>query len=55
MSTVVEIESAIERLPLEQIKEVSAWLDEYQCTVAASAAVFALLDEEEGVQWDETR
>jgi hypothetical protein len=47
MSTVAEIESAIGRLPVEQMREVAAWLDEYQATINASAAVFAIYDEEE--------
>ena len=53
MSTVAEIESAIEQLPVEQMREVAAWLDEYQATINASAAVFSMLDEEEGPgeQW----
>jgi hypothetical protein len=57
MSTVAEIESAIERLPLDQMREVAAWLDEYQATINASAAVFAMLDSEEveGDQWHEPR
>jgi hypothetical protein len=47
MSTVAEIESAIERLPIEQLREVAAWLDEYQATSNASATVFSMYDEEE--------
>jgi hypothetical protein len=55
MSTVGEIELAIEQLPIEQMREVAAWLDEYQATINASAAVFSMLDEEEGPgeQWHE--
>lgn len=48
MSTVAEIESAIERLPMDQMREVAAWLDEYQATINASAEVFSMLDAEEG-------
>ena len=53
MSTVAEIEAAIERLPIEQMREVAAWLDEYQATVNSSSEVFAMLDAEEGKgdQW----
>jgi hypothetical protein len=47
VSAVAEIESAIERLPIEQLREVAAWLDEYQATINASATVFAMYDEEE--------
>ncbi len=48
MSTVAEIESAIERLPVSQMREIAAWLEEYQATIEASAAVFSQLDAEEG-------
>jgi len=53
MSTVAEIESAIEQLPVEQVREVAAWLDEYQATIHASATVLSMLDAEEGEgnQW----
>jgi hypothetical protein len=57
MSTVAEIESAIERLPIKQVREVAAWLDEYQATINASAEVFAKLDAEEGQgdQWHDPK
>jgi hypothetical protein len=48
MSSVAEIESAIEWLPMEQVPEVAAWLEEYQATVNASAEVATMLDAEEG-------
>ena len=48
VSTVAEIESAIEQLPVNQVLEIAAWLEEYQATINASAEVFALLDAEEG-------
>ncbi len=53
MSTVAEIEAAIQQLPIEQVREVAAWLDEYQATINASATIFAMYDEEEGEgnQW----
>ena len=43
MSTVAEIE----------VREVAAWLEEYQATINASAEIFAMLDAEEGAgdQW----
>jgi hypothetical protein len=47
MSTVTEIETAIEKLPPEKVEELAAWLDEYRQTINAAAAVFALYDEEE--------
>jgi len=57
MSTVAEIEAAIEQLPVEQVREVAAWLEEYQATNNASAEVFSMLDAEEGVgdQWHEPK
>ena len=59
MSTVAEIESAIERLPSEQVREIAVWLEQYQMTIDASAAVFSQLDAEEGEgegeQWHEPK
>ena len=57
MLTVAEIESAIERLPVTQVREVAAWLEEYQATLNASAEVFAVLDAEEGEgdQWHDPK
>jgi len=57
MTTVAEIESAIEHLPIQQVREVAAWLDEYQATINASAEVFAMLDAEEGKgdQWHDPK
>lgn len=57
VSTVAEIESAIERLPMEQVREVAAWLEDYQATINASGEVFAMFDAEEGDgdQWHETK
>jgi hypothetical protein len=57
VSTVAEIESAIEQLPPNQIRELSAWLEEYQATINASAEVFTLLDAEEGKgdQWHDPK
>jgi hypothetical protein len=47
MSTVTEIEAAIEKLPPEKLEELASWLDEYRQTLQASAAVFELYDQEE--------
>jgi hypothetical protein len=47
MTAVAEIESAIERLSPAEVKELAAWLDEYQQMVNASAEIFSLYDEEE--------
>ena len=48
MSTVAEIESAIEKLPTEQMLAVAAWLDEHKAMIQASESVFMALDAEEG-------
>ncbi len=47
MSTVTEIESAIEKLPPQKLEELAAWLDEYRQTLHASDATFSLYDGEE--------
>jgi len=47
MSTVTEIEAAIEKLPPEAVREVAAWLDERQQLLNSSEALFQMLDEEE--------
>jgi len=48
VTTVAEIESAIEHLPVAQVRELALWLEEYQATINASSEVFAMLDSEEG-------
>jgi hypothetical protein len=55
MSTVLEIEQAIETLPREQWHELREWFIEHDATVAASASVFSLYDAEEGAeqQWQD--
>ena len=47
MSTVAEIESAIERLSQPQVAELAAWLEEYQQMINASAEIFAMYEREE--------
>ena len=47
MSTVAEIESAIERLQSSEVAELADWLNEYQQMIQASAEVFAMYDREE--------
>jgi hypothetical protein len=47
MSTVAEIESAIEKLPPAQVAELAAWFEEYQQMINASAEMFAMYDKEE--------
>ena len=48
MSAIAEIESAIEKLSPAEVKELAAWLDEYQQMINASAEIFSLYDQEEG-------
>jgi hypothetical protein len=47
MSTVAEIEAAIEQLPPTELNELLAWIEEYRAMVGASQALFSLYDEEE--------
>ncbi|MCX6904485.1 MAG: hypothetical protein NTW03_13595 [Verrucomicrobia bacterium] len=47
MSTVAEIENAIERLAPVEVLELSAWLNEYQQMIQASTDIFAMYDREE--------
>jgi hypothetical protein len=47
MSTVVEIESAIQRLAPSEVAELAGWLNGYQQMIQASAEVFAMYDREE--------
>lgn len=48
MSTVLEIEKAIESLSTAEMLEVGEWLDVQRGMIAASESVFQMLDEEEG-------
>lgn len=47
MSTVAEIEAAIERLQPPEVAELAAWLNEFQQMTQASAEIFAMYDREE--------
>ena len=47
VTAIAEIESAIERLSPAEVKELAAWLEEYQQMVNASAEIFSLYDQEE--------
>lgn len=47
MSSVAEIESAIERLSPAEVAEVAAWLEEYRQMINASAEIFSMYDREE--------
>ena len=48
MSSVAEIESAIERLSPEEVAELAAWFEEYQQMINASAEIFSMYDRDEG-------
>ncbi len=50
MSTVLEIERAIEQLPTQQMFEVAQWLDEQRAMIRASETIFQMLDEAEGAE-----
>ncbi|CAN5809750.1 hypothetical protein BH11VER1_BH11VER1_03670 [soil metagenome] len=50
MSTVLEIEKAIEQLPTSQRFEVAQCLDEQRGMIGASETIFQMLDEEEGAE-----
>lgn len=47
MSSVAEIEAAIERLSPPEVNQVAKWLEEYQQMISASAEMFAMYDKEE--------
>jgi hypothetical protein len=47
MSSVAEIESAIDRLSPQEVAELAAWLEEYQQMVNASAEIFSMYDKEQ--------
>ena len=53
MTTVAEIEHAIEALPARDVSELARWIEEHQLLLTASADVFSMLDAEEGKgeQW----
>jgi len=50
MTAVAEIESAIERLTPAELKELTAWLEEHQQMVNASAEIFTMYEQEERSQ-----
>ncbi len=47
MSTVAEIETAMEKLHPAEFYELLAWIEEYQAMVGASEPLFAMYEEEE--------
>ena len=47
MSTVAEIESAIEKLSPSEVAELAIWLEEYRQMINASSEIFMMYDKEE--------
>ena len=47
MSTVFEIQAAIEKLPSGEFSKLLAWIEEYEAATCASDALFAIYDGEE--------
>jgi hypothetical protein len=47
MSTVAEIEAAIEKLPPAEVRKVRDWLEERQQMLNSSEALFQMFDKEE--------
>lgn len=47
MSTVTEIETAVEKLTPQELREFAAWFEERQALLNSSEALFRLYDEEE--------
>jgi hypothetical protein len=48
MRTVAEIESAIEKLPTEQMLAVAAWWDGHRAMIQASEGIFSPQDNADG-------
>jgi sensor histidine kinase regulating citrate/malate metabolism len=48
MSTVIEIESAVEKLSPQEAREFAAWFEQRQAMLNAAEATFLAYDEEEG-------
>jgi hypothetical protein len=47
VSTVTEIEAAIERLPSNELRALVNWIEEYAATIGASETLFGMYDAEE--------
>jgi hypothetical protein len=47
MSTVPEIEAAIERLPPAELRELITWIEDYAAAVGGSETLFAMYDAQE--------
>ena len=47
MSTVTEIEAAIERLPPDELRALLNWIEEFAAAIGASETLFGTYDAEE--------
>ena len=47
MSTVTEIEAAIERLPPDELRTLVNWIEEYAALIGGSETLFGMYDAEE--------
>lgn len=47
MSTVAEIEEAIQKLPEQELRKLILWFEDYQAAIGASESLFAMYDAEE--------
>jgi hypothetical protein len=47
VSTVPEIEAAIERLPSDELRALVNWIEEYAAAIGASETLFGMSDAEE--------
>lgn len=50
MSSVLEIEQAIERLPEPDQRKLAAWFEDHRIVVESSAVLGEFYDEEDGAQ-----
>ncbi len=48
MTTALEIEKAIERLPEAEQQKLAAWFEDHRLIVAGSASLASIYDEEDG-------
>ncbi len=48
MTTALEIEKAIERLPAPEQRKVAEWFEDHRLIVASSALLSSIYDEEDG-------
>ena len=55
MSSVLEIEKAIESLPTSEMLEIAEWLDTQRAMIAAAEATLQMLDKEEGKEAGQQR